>query len=635
MYILGISSYYHDSAACLVKDGEIVAAAQEERFTRVKHDASFPLNAVKFCLDQVGIGINEVDFVGYYEKPHLKFERILSMYATHFPKGFNTFKEAIPAWLTTKFKLPEVIVSQLLQLSETKGQPRWMNNLLFCEHHMSHAASAFYPSPFEEAAILTIDGVGEWATTCLAKGSQTQQNIPEITFLSEVRYPHSLGMLYSAFTYFLGFKVNSGEYKVMGLAPYGEPVFKDLILEHLIDLKEDGSFQLNMKYFTFPFDFVMISKEFPKLFGMERRSPESKLEQTHFDIAASIQKVIEEIVVKIANYLYKVTRLEKLCLAGGVALNCVANGRILDNTPFSDIWVQPAAGDAGGSLGVALHIWHQVLKKRRIKPKDKCLDLMKGALLGPSFNKEQIQQILRERGIKYSFYENRNELLSFVAESIKNNKVVGWFQGKMEFGPRALGARSILGNPQSDEMQRTMNLKIKFRESFRPFAPSVMREYVQDWFEIRGKENSLLGSPADGYDSPYMLLVAPVRQDKTKKMTPEEENLFGIEKLNVSRSEIPACTHVDYSARVQTVTVDTNSVYYQLLKCFYEKTGIPILINTSFNVRGEPIVCTPEDAVNCFLGTHIDILVMENIVVNKLDIENEKLISYKDRFKLD
>ena len=636
MYILGISAYFHDSAACLLCDGVIVAAAQEERFTRKKHDASFPRNAIEYCLKEAGITMDNVDYIGFYEKPHLKFERILKNYANFFPKGFATFKLAVPSWARTKLWTPAIIKRRILDMTSGNGKyMSWDGCLIFPEHHMSHAASAYFPSPFNEAAILTLDGVGEWSSTTLAVGKLTDRGVPQIEFLKEMRYPHSLGMLYSAFTGYLGFKVNSGEYKVMGLAPYGEPKYVDLILKHLVDLKEDGSYQLSMDYFSFPYDAMMTNERFHTLFGMPPRTSETDLTQEHFDIAASLQQVIELAVLHIAKHLHEITGMSKLVMAGGVALNCVANGRLLREGPFDDIWIQPAAGDAGGSLGTAYYIWHQVLNQRKVSAKtDPNKDLMQGAYLGPEFTETDIKAALEKRGLKYQVLDRRG-MVDHVANLLANEHVVGWFQGRMEFGPRALGARSILGDPRSKTMQSTMNLKIKFRESFRPFAPVVLRERVLDYFELPGRPTSILGSPTTGYDSPYMLLVGNVNREKCMSMTDAQKALFGIEKLNVIRSEIPSCTHVDYSARVQTIAQNSHPAYYNLIKAFESKTGVPVLVNTSFNVRGEPIVCTPDDAINCFLGTAMDALVMENVIVMKSDVPASMALDYKHQFQLD
>lgn len=634
MYILGISCFYHDSAASLLKDGDIVAAAQEERFTRTKHDAAFPEHAIRYCLKQAGIGMDDVDYVAYYEKPHLKLERILTIYADNFPRSFKTFGDVFSQWMRYKFKIPAVIKSSLVALSPTGGRnAKWLKNIIYCEHHMSHAASAFYPSPFREAAILNIDGVGEWSTTTLCKGS-TKNGVPAVDFLKEMKFPNSLGMLYSAFTYYLGFKVNSGEYKVMGLAPYGEPVYFEKIMEHLIDLKEDGSFQVNLDYFTYPYDHIMIHRRFEELFGFDRRRPESKLEKQHFDMAASIQKLTETVVIRICKHLHAITQSDSLCLSGGVALNCVANGKIMEATPFKDVWVQPAAGDAGGALGAALFVWHDMLKQPRPVIRDKSKDLMKGAYLGPAFSDEEIVASLKQYDLVHDVYDDPKSLYRDAAALISNEKIIGLFNGRMEFGPRALGGRSIIGDPRSANMQKTMNLKIKFRESFRPFAPAVMREHVNEWFDLHHKEGSQL-KDEHGYDSPYMLMVAPVKEHIRYELDEQAKQLQGLDKLNHVRSVISSCTHVDYSARIQTVTEETNPCFYGILSAFNELTGCPVLINTSFNVRGEPIVCTPEDAIKCFLGTDIDCLVLGNVLLQKEKQSNLKRIEYHERFELD
>ena len=634
MYILGISCFYHDSAASLLKDGEIVAAAQEERFTRTKHDAAFPEHAIRYCLKQAGIGMDDVDYVAYYEKPHLKLERILTIYADNFPRSFKTFGDVFSQWMRYKFKIPAVIKSSLVALSPTGGRnAKWLRNIIYCEHHMSHAASAFYPSPFREAAILNIDGVGEWSTTTLCKGS-TKNGVPAVDFLKEMKFPNSLGMLYSAFTYYLGFKVNSGEYKVMGLAPYGEPVYFEKIMEHLIDLKADGSFQVNLDYFTYPYDHIMIHRRFEELFGFDRRRPESKLEKQHFDMAASIQKLTETVVIRICKHLHAITQSDSLCLSGGVALNCVANGKIMEATPFKDVWVQPAAGDAGGALGAALFVWHDMLKQPRPVIRDKSKDLMKGAYLGPAFSDEEIVASLKQYDLVHDVYDDPKSLYRDAAALIANEKIIGLFNGRMEFGPRALGGRSIIGDPRSANMQKTMNLKIKFRESFRPFAPAVMREHVNEWFDLHHKEGSQL-KDEHGYDSPYMLMVAPVKEHIRYELDEQAKQLQGLDKLNHVRSVISSCTHVDYSARIQTVTEETNPCFYGILSAFNELTGCPVLINTSFNVRGEPIVCTPEDAIKCFLGTDIDCLVLGNVLLQKEKQSNLKRIEYHERFELD
>ena len=587
--ILGISAFYHDSAAALVVDGDIVAAAQEERFTRKKHDHAFPANAIQYCLDQGGIDPARLDYVGFYDKPFLKFERLLETYVAIAPHGFGSFLAAVPLWLKQKLHLPKEM---------SKGLPGYNKRFVFTEHHESHAASAFFPSPFEEAAILTLDGVGEWATASYGVGRGNR-----ITLSHELRFPHSLGLLYSAFTYYTGFKVNSGEYKLMGLAPYGEPKYVDRILEKLLDLKEDGSFRMNMDYFNYCGGLTMTSPRFHDLFGGPPRAPEAAITAREMDIAASIQKVTEDIMLRCARHVHRETGQKRLCLAGGVALNCVGNGRILREGPFEDVWVQPAAGDAGGALGVALFIWHQLLgKPRTVVPRD----LQHGSLLGPKFADDEIATFLDGVGAVYHRFDTDDELCRFVADLIASEKVVGWFQGRMEFGPRALGSRSIIGDPRSTAMQSVMNLKIKFRESFRPFAPSVLEDRVDEFFETRPREQS-----------PYMLMVAPVRASQRLALNGQEGTLSGLEKLKLARSTIPAVTHVDYSVRVQTVDPDRHGRYHTLIRAFEEKTGCPVIINTSFNIRGEPIVCQPEHAYRCFMATNIDALVLERSVLLK------------------
>ena len=584
--ILGISAFYHDSAACLVKDGEIVAAAQEERFTRKKHDSDFPKHAVDYCLRQGTISGHELDYVGFYDKPFLKFERILENYLGVAPRGWRSFMTAMPIWVKEKLFTREIIRREL---------GGYEGPVLFSEHHESHAASAFYPSPFHTAAVLTIDGVGEWATSSYGIGRGK-----DVELLAELHYPHSLGLLYSAFTYYTGFRVNSGEYKLMGLAPYGEPRYVDLILDKVLELKDDGSFKLNMKYFNYHHGLTMTNGAFGHLFGGPPRKPESKLTQREMDIAASIQKVTEKIVLRMVRHLHRETGIENLCLAGGVALNCVANGRILREGPFKRLWIQPAAGDAGGALGVALLIHHKILGHERT-PKDG--DSMEGSFLGPEFSDEEIKAYLDSVGAAYTKLSYAN-VTQQTAELLATEKVVGWFQGRMEFGPRALGSRSILGDPRSKKMQSVMNLKIKFRESFRPFAPSVLREHVNENFEL-------------DRNSPYMLLVAPVREERRIPMSETQQKLFGIERLNSPRSDIPAVTHVDYSARIQTVHRESHPVYYDLLQEFFRLTGCAVTVNTSFNVRGEPIVCTPEDAYLCFMRTEMDNLVLGSYLLEK------------------
>ena len=590
MDILGISAYYHDSAACLVRDGEIVAAAQEERFSRRKHDHRFPQNAVSYCLREGGIKPPDLDYIVFYDKPLQKFERLLETYLDYAPGGIRSFLQAMPLWLREKLWIREHIAKQC----------QYDGKLLFTEHHESHAASAFFPSPFESAAILTIDGVGEWATSAYGRGHNN-----EIHLLGEVHFPHSLGLLYSAFTYYTGFKVNSGEYKVMGLAPYGEPRYTEKILDELIDLRDDGSLRLNMKYFNYCQGLTMTNKAFDQLFEGPPRKPETRITQREMDLARSVQDVTELAMLRMARHVHKKTGEKNLCLAGGVALNCVGNGRVLREGPFEKIWIQPAAGDAGGALGAALSVWYQHLGNSRstVQVCRGGIDGMKGSYLGPSYSHGDIEAFLEGSGAPYRRLPRR-EVIEKAARALANEKVVGWFQGRMEFGPRALGGRSILGDPQSSKMQSLMNLKIKFRESFRPFAPSVLREAVADYFEM-------------DCDSPYMLLVAPVRQEIRRQMSAEQQKLFGIDKLNIPRSTIPAITHVDYSARVQTVRRDENEMYYDLISEFARLTGCPVVVNTSFNVRGEPIVCTPEEAYNCFMRTEMDMLVLEDFVLEK------------------
>jgi len=605
MNILGISAFYHDSAACLVRDGEIISAAQEERFTRKKHDFSFPKNAARFCLASAGLEAADLDYVAFYDKPFIKFERILETYLAYAPRGIGTFVQAIPLWIKQKLWMKELIAKEL----------GFTGQILFPEHHESHAASAFFPSPFQQAAFLTIDGVGEWTTASYGLGTDNR-----IEILAEIRFPHSLGLLYSAFTYYTGFKVNSGEYKVMGLAPYGRPIYKDLILNELMDLKEDGSFKLNMKYFGYCTGRTMINRRFEKLFGGPPRKPESLLTQRDMDLARSVQDVTEEVMLRMARHVHRVTGQNNLCLAGGVALNCVGNGRILREGPFENIWIQPAAGDAGGALGAALLAWYQVLGNPRHA--DNQTDSQKGSYLGPEFTDSEIRDYLDQNDIPYTVLEPRR-IPETVADLIAGQKVVGWFEGPMEFGPRALGARSIIGDARSPTMQETMNLKIKFRESFRPFAPSVLKEKARDYFDL-------------DVSSPYMLLVAPVRKEIRRQMSKEQETLFGLDKLHVVRSEIPAVTHVDYSARVQTVDPKTNPLYYKMLSTFDRKYKCGVIINTSFNVRGEPIVCTPEDAYMCFMRTNMDYLLMGSFLLDKKEqrpLEHD--IDWRSRFEPD
>lgn len=619
--ILGISAFYHDSAACLVVDGEIVAAAQEERFTRIKHDYRFPVQATKYCLKEAGITAEQLDYVGFYDKPLLKFDRMLETYLDYTPSGFPSFLKAMPLWMKEKLWMPDIIRLEMARAAGAEDEraakklARQFNwNLLFGDHHESHAASAFYPSPFEEAAILTLDGVGEWATSSMGIGRGN-----EITMLKELRFPDSLGLLYSAFTYYTGFRVNSGEYKVMGLAPYGEPKYVPIIKEKMVEIRDDGSLRMNQEYFGYSQSMRMTNRAFDKLLGAPPREPESKLTQREMDLARSIQEITEEVVLKMTRFARRETGMKKLCLAGGVALNCVANGLVLRERTFDDLWIQPAAGDAGGAIGIALATWHRYLGKPRVSPESEgtwisstvtgngvplpYADGMKGSYLGPRDSEAEIEQFLKANNYPYTKY-NRRDLPEAVAALLASEKVVGLHQGRMEFGPRALGGRSIIGDARSVKMQSVMNLKIKYRESFRPFAPSVLREHVADWFDLKT-------------ESPYMLLVAGVAEKRRRQMTAEEEELWGIEKLNVSRSEIPAVTHVDYSARVQTVRREVNPLYWEIIEAFRQKTGCPVIVNTSFNVRGEPIVCSPEDSYRCFMRTEMDALVLETCVLEK------------------
>ena len=606
--ILGLSAYYHDSAACLVIDGDIVAAAQEERFTRKKHDESFPANAVAYCLREGGISAAELDLVGFYEKPLVKFERLLETYIAQAPRGLRSYLMAVPLWLTDRLWMGDDIADRL---------DGYTGEILFGGHHESHAASAFYPSPFEESAVLTIDGVGEWSTSSIGVGRGA-----DLELLHELRFPHSVGLLYSAFTYFAGFKVNSGEYKVMGLAPYGEPKYVQVIKDHLVEIRDDGSVWMNQEYFTYTRGLTMTGTKIAELFGGPPRAPEALLTQREMDLARSIQEITEEVMLKMAAFAHRRTGMRNLCLAGGVALNCVANGRILREGPFEHVWIQPAAGDAGGSLGIAMRLWHHHLGKPRVVASDSGKDAMRGSFLGPRFTNQEIASFLEERGCvarRLARAGAADEIAGYLAAG----KVVGLFQGRMEFGPRALGGRSIIADPRSPTMQSVMNLKIKFRESFRPFAPSVLRDHVGDWFELDG-------------DSPYMLLVANVKPERRVPVPAEADGLWGIEKLNVPRSVVPAVTHVDYSARIQTVSPETHGFYYDIIEAFYHRTGCPIVVNTSFNVRGEPMVCTPEDAYRCFMRTGIDVLVLEDFVLEKAaqsaPVEDE---SWRTEFALD
>ena len=609
--ILGISSYYHDSAATIIIDGKIIAAAQEERFTRIKHDSTYPFNAVNFVLDYAKIKLSEVDSIIFYEKPFLKFERLLETYVAFAPRGFKQFLKAMPTWIKEKLFQKKILFDQLKEHDEKFNDE---NKIFFSDHHLSHAASAFFPSPFQEAIVLTADGVGEWATTTVAVGKGNNLEVKK-----EIHFPHSLGLLYSAFTYYAGFKVNSGEYKLMGLAPYGSPIYAEKIIKNLIDVKEDGSFWLDQNYFDYATGLTMTNDKFDNLFGQKARdSKKEKLTQFHMDIAASIQKVTEDIMIKIVKSLKEEFNIPNLCLAGGVALNCVVNGKILNSKIFNNIWIQPAAGDAGGSLGAALALWHI----DQNNPREVNLeDGMQGSYLGPEYKQSEIEKELDEIGALYQV-KNEEDLIDCTAEDLSKGDAIGWFQGRMEFGPRALGGRSILGDPRSEIMQKNLNLKVKYRESFRPFAPSILREDVSDWFEMSN-------------DSQYMLIVANINSKKIIKMTEEQKKLFGIDKLNIKRSEIPAVTHIDYSARVQTVSKNTNPKYHQLLKKFKEKTNCPVIVNTSFNVRGEPIVNSPLDAFKCFMGTELDKLVIGNCYLSK-DNQNKDLKSeYKEKFELD
>ncbi len=621
MVILGISAFYHDSAAAIIRDGDIVAAAQEERFTRKKHDASFPKKAVEFCLEQAGVSMEEVDNIVFFEKPFVKFERLMETYLAFAPRGYLSFKTAIPVWLKEKLFQKKMLTDLLAETAfgekPSKDQKKLIKSkLLFSEHHLSHAASAFYPSPFDKAVVLTMDGVGEWASTSVSVG-----NGKDLQITKEIHFPHSLGLLYSAMTYYTGFKVNSGEYKIMGLAPYGEPKYADLIMDNLIDVKEDGSFRLNQDYFDYATGLTMTNKKFDELFGGPARTSETQITQREMDLAASVQVVTEEVVRRIVkNLKAEHPDIDNLCLAGGVALNCVANGKILKEGYFKNIWIQPAAGDAGGSLGAALAAYH--LHHNMERRNTNQTDTMKGSYLGPVFDDNDIEKRLSEAGAKFTRLASEDEMIDETAKALADEKAIGWFQGRMEFGPRALGGRSILGDPRSPSMQKNLNLKVKYRESFRPFAPSVLRDDVSEWFDLNE-------------DSPYMLLVAPVNDNKCTEMTEEQNKLFGIDKLNIPRSEIPAVTHVDYSARVQTVHKETNPKYHALISKFKDLTGCPVIVNTSFNVRGEPIVCTPEDAFRCFMGTEMDMLVVGNCVLKKEEQDPALAADYKDAFELD
>ena len=609
--ILGISAFYHDSAATILVNGKIIAAAQEERFTRKKHDASFPSHAINFVLSYANIKLSEVDQIIFFEKPFLKFERLLETYVAFAPKGFRSFCMAMPLWLNEKLFQKKLLFNELKKIDKNFNNK---NKIFFSDHHLSHAASAFFPSPFEEAIVLTADGVGEWATTTVAIGKGNELEIKK-----EIHFPHSLGLLYSAFTYYAGFKVNSGEYKLMGLAPYGNPIYADLIKNNLIDIKKDGTFRLDQSYFNYATGLTMISEKFHNLFGEKPRNPKTnRLTQFHMNIAASIQKVTEEIMINLSKSLKKEFNIPNLCLAGGVALNCVANGKILEEKIFNKIWIQPAAGDAGGSLGAALALWHIEQRNPRVVNLD---DDMKGSYLGPEYDQNEIEKDLKKAGAKFEILAEE-ELIDKTANDLSIGEAIGWFQGRMEFGPRALGCRSILGDPRSSEMQKTLNLKVKYRESFRPFAPSILDEDLSNWFEINNS-------------SPYMLLVAKIHKDKVIKMTDEQKNLFGIDKLNIKRSKIPAVTHIDYSARIQTVHKKTNDKYFKLIKKFKEKTNCPVLVNTSFNVRGEPIVNTPLDAFNCFMGTNLDKLIIGNCYLDKKNQNISLKKDYTKKFELD
>jgi len=608
--VLGISAFYHDSAAAIIINDKIIAAAQEERFTRRKHDANFPINAINYILKEAALKLSEIDYVVFYEKPFLKFERLIETYVGFAPRGFISFCKSMPLWLNEKLFQKKLIFEELKKIDNSFNDIKKIN---FSEHHLSHAASSFFSSPYQEAIILTLDGVGEWATTTISIGKNNK-----IDILKELHFPHSLGLLYSAFTYFLGFKVNGGEYKVMGLAPYGQPIFKNIILDKLIDLKEDGSFKLNMNYFNYATGLTMTNHKFAKIFSIKKREPEDKLLQIHMDIAASIQAVTEEVVLKITKFLFKEFNIPNLCLAGGVALNCVANGKILKQGFFKNIWIQPASGDAGGALGAAQVFYFQELNNKRNISN---IDSMQGAYLGPQFSDDQVESELKNCG---AFYKKLNleQIIADTAKALSEEKVVGWFQGRMEFGPRSLGNRSIIADPRSEKMQKNLNLKVKYRERFRPFAPAVLIEKVSEWFDIN-------------CESPYMLLVADVKKSKQLQMTNEQKNLFGIDKLNIKRSNIPSVTHVDYSARIQTVHKETNLIFYKLITEFEKITNCPVLVNTSFNIRGEPIVCSVKDAFNCFMGTELDVLVCNNFILYKIDQNNNLYEQYNNKYELD
>ena len=597
-YILGISAYYHDSAACLVHEGKIIAAAQEERFTRKKHDKSFPKHSIDYCFDEAKINFNNITFIGFYDKPFLKFERILETYLSEAPLGFKSFSNAIPIWIKEKLFLKKTIIDNISNFYKIKDKSLIESKILFAEHHVSHSASAFYPSPFNSSAILTMDGVGEWVTTSIGYGDNNK-----INFLKEIHFPHSLGLLYSAFTYFSGFKVNSGEYKLMGLAPYGKPIYKKLIKKEIIDIKEDGSFKLNMKYFNYTVGLTMTNSKFDNLFKRKPRKPDSNITQFEMDLAKSIQEVIEEVILKLVKTTKKITNSDNLVLAGGVALNCVANSKIIKQNKFRNVWVQPASGDAGGALGVAQHIYYNYLNNNRKVDSNKN-DLMNGSYLGKSYTNSEIKHFLNSKKITYVEYQSEEKFIEEISNYIISGKVIGWHQGRMEFGPRALGNRSIIADPRNKKMQKILNEKIKFRESFRPFAPSILKEELKNYFDF------------SNVDSPYMLFVANLKKEFRLNQT-DQKNLFGLEKLNFVRSLLPAITHVDFSSRIQTVDKKTNPKFYKLLKNFGKKTGYPILVNTSFNIRGEPIVCSPEDAYNCFIKTNMDILALGNFIISK------------------